>query len=732
MIAGNHDTPRSSETGSILRLFEELGLDVAPTRRAGSTIRGSGSSVLAVPHAALRAAERPALHPDGRREYQVLLLHGEIEGVYPAEISGASRAASSSRRSSSHAAGVELRGARALSRAAPGRARGWYAGALEYSSSNPWGELRDEERMAGPGKAWLLVDLATRRGDADSGRHGAPGHRPRRRSTATASMPAQLSRDIAERVAEITGGIDRSDRAAGGRSTCRATSRAAIDHAAVRVGQGRGAALPSRPAPPARLGRAGARLRAAVGRPLPEVVRDYLGGRALPGRARSRGFVRAAWSCSRRSCARTRPDADPSAPPRQLPAARGHRARRSRRASPASSARTAPGRRRCSRPSPGRCTARRAARGTGEGIRRRGAPPRARGRGRGRVHARRAPLPRRAHPGRRGALPGRRGRPDRQQLGRGHRAAHRLIGMTREEFFNTYFTGQKELAVMAAMTPMERAKFLSRVLGYERLDRGAAPALGRPQLAPRTALRHRVAAGRRGDPGRRGSGGARAIRRGRGGRPTAGEGLMAAEAEHARVRPLWQAMQQLHDQVRGRSRATCASRSSRSPTAATRSPDSIAELAEALTIRQRLDHAGAGGGPGRGPAGGARSGSDAWPARVAHRREALGQAGEASAGIAAIDERLGALPTPEAVEGDPRHARGAARRPGRVGLAGGGAAYALGAGAAGRRDQGGAAHRPGTRPQDAAAGVAEGRARRRMPHVQPASRRELHRSAWGI
>jgi exonuclease SbcC len=45
----------------------------------------------------------------------------------------------------------------------------------------------------------------------------------------------------------------------------------------------------------------------------------------------------------------------------------------------------------------------------------------------------------------------------------------RSLGMTREEFFNTYFTGQKELAVMAAMGPTERGKFLSRILGYERL-----------------------------------------------------------------------------------------------------------------------------------------------------------------------------------------------------------------------------------------------------------------------
>jgi exonuclease SbcC len=45
----------------------------------------------------------------------------------------------------------------------------------------------------------------------------------------------------------------------------------------------------------------------------------------------------------------------------------------------------------------------------------------------------------------------------------------RLLGMTRDEFFNTYFTGQKQLAVMSAMKPVERAQFLSRVLGYDRL-----------------------------------------------------------------------------------------------------------------------------------------------------------------------------------------------------------------------------------------------------------------------
>ncbi len=63
----------------------------------------------------------------------------------------------------------------------------------------------------------------------------------------------------------------------------------------------------------------------------------------------------------------------------------------------------------------------------------------------------------------------------------------RLMGMRRDEFFNTYFTGQKELAVMSAMKPTERAQFLSRVLGYERLR------MGQDRLRQeKTALRARL------------------------------------------------------------------------------------------------------------------------------------------------------------------------------------------------------------------------------------------------
>jgi exonuclease SbcC len=45
----------------------------------------------------------------------------------------------------------------------------------------------------------------------------------------------------------------------------------------------------------------------------------------------------------------------------------------------------------------------------------------------------------------------------------------RIMGMSKDEFFKTYFTSQKELGGMAAMASPDRGRFLSKVLGYEKL-----------------------------------------------------------------------------------------------------------------------------------------------------------------------------------------------------------------------------------------------------------------------
>jgi hypothetical protein len=159
LIAGNHDTPRSTETGSILRLFEELGVDVATDEARRLVYPALDLSVLAVPHQALVGGARPSLRPDGTERHRVLVLHGEVEGVFPFDRSAAEY-------------GGALLGLQELAPAewsyvalghyhvqhevAP---RVWYAGSLEYVSPNVWGELVDESDHGLSGKGWLLADL---------------------------------------------------------------------------------------------------------------------------------------------------------------------------------------------------------------------------------------------------------------------------------------------------------------------------------------------------------------------------------------------------------------------------------------------------------------------------------------------------------------------------------------------------------------------------------------------
>lgn len=71
----------------------------------------------------------------------------------------------------------------------------------------------------------------------------------------------------------------------------------------------------------------------------------------------------------------------------------------------------------------------------------------------------------------------------------------RKLGMSLDEFDNTYFTAQKQLAVMATLTAPARAQFLSRVLGYEKL-RSAQDLCDER----RKALRHESAGMREGMP----------------------------------------------------------------------------------------------------------------------------------------------------------------------------------------------------------------------------------------
>ncbi len=290
LIAGNHDTPRSTETGSILELFGNLGVEVVADRPRRLAFPAHDLSVLAVPHLGLITGERPVLEPEGRERFQVLLLHGEVAGIIPED------------RSSLEYGGAQLQPEELArggwSYVALGHyhvqrevgARVWYAGALDYVSPNPWGERHEEERFGIPGKGWLLADLAS----------GTVTRRPVPLARQVIDLPvieaaglsaAELDQRIAAAVAAVHGGIRAQIVRQVVRNVLRPVGRE-LNHSAIRAYKAEALHYHLDLRRPESSGERGV---TASGRrqTLPELVGQFLRRRALPAELDREAFVRA-------------------------------------------------------------------------------------------------------------------------------------------------------------------------------------------------------------------------------------------------------------------------------------------------------------------------------------------------------------------------------------------------------------------------------------------------------
>jgi DNA repair exonuclease SbcCD nuclease subunit len=288
LIAGNHDTPRSAETGSIFGLFEDMGVRVAATDARRFEFPELDLSLLAVPHQALVGGERPALRPEGSARRQVLVLHGDIEGVIPAtpgvqEYGGA--VVTPAELGADQWSYVALGHYHVQREVAP---RSWYAGSLDYVSSNPWGELREERSRNIAGKGWLLAD-------PDSGaveRRLLPSPRRFLDLEPIAGMglsPAELDVAIAERLGTVPGGLAASVVRLVVRDVPRHVARS-LDHSAMRALRADALHLQldiRRPEVTREVGMG------APGRrqTLPGLVENYLEKRPLPAELDRREFV---------------------------------------------------------------------------------------------------------------------------------------------------------------------------------------------------------------------------------------------------------------------------------------------------------------------------------------------------------------------------------------------------------------------------------------------------------
>ena len=161
MIAGNHDSPRSVDSGSILRLLGEIP-DVHVVDDAARAVRlgGLDASVLCVPHAALVGDEPVEIDTDPAASSNILMLHGTVSGtgvddqlLKMVEYGGAQVDRSALREEAWDY--VALGHYHNATRVAPNV---WYAGATERTATNIWAE-------ADTRKGWVLYDAETRTGE---------------------------------------------------------------------------------------------------------------------------------------------------------------------------------------------------------------------------------------------------------------------------------------------------------------------------------------------------------------------------------------------------------------------------------------------------------------------------------------------------------------------------------------------------------------------------------------
>jgi DNA repair exonuclease SbcCD nuclease subunit len=204
MVAGNHDRPRSAELGCILRLFAPLGYHVADEKAQRFPFPEKDLSIFAVPDL---TGALPALTPEPGVKHNVLVLHGEVEGMLPEHMARMDRAVTEIPQSAIGApqwSYVALGHYHVHREIAP---NAFYSGSIEYTSANPWGELVEERESGLAGKGFIEYDL-----DAKAARF-----QPLEAVRPLVNLPAvtakgmsatELDAAIKERVDGCPGGID--------------------------------------------------------------------------------------------------------------------------------------------------------------------------------------------------------------------------------------------------------------------------------------------------------------------------------------------------------------------------------------------------------------------------------------------------------------------------------------------------------------------------------------------
>lgn len=202
MVAGDHDTPRTTESGSIMGLFEQIGIRVAASEPRRFVLPALDTAVLAVPDGHV-----PDLTPDPASRHNVLVIHAHVTDVVPQYYAELDRAGTALSR-------AELAVGRwdyvALGHyhihVAVGK-NAFYSGSLDYTSLNVWFDKSEEEEQSLRGKGFVEFDTETGRHVF----HPVPVSREfldLRPISARDMSPAEVDAAIARGIGKVKGGID--------------------------------------------------------------------------------------------------------------------------------------------------------------------------------------------------------------------------------------------------------------------------------------------------------------------------------------------------------------------------------------------------------------------------------------------------------------------------------------------------------------------------------------------
>jgi exonuclease SbcD len=207
MIAGDHDTPRTTESGNILGLFAQIGISVAANDSRAIVIPELDTTVLAVPDIPGMPLPQLSLSAADRRRFNLLLLHGNVTEVVPQYYSELDRATNSLTRGDLQLSQwdyVALGHYHVHRMVAP---NAYYSGSLDYTSLNVWFDKDQEEELGLEGKGFIEYDL----GQKLMTYHTLEASRDFRQLkplNARDMAPAEVDAAIRKAVDKIKGGID--------------------------------------------------------------------------------------------------------------------------------------------------------------------------------------------------------------------------------------------------------------------------------------------------------------------------------------------------------------------------------------------------------------------------------------------------------------------------------------------------------------------------------------------